>query len=153
MLTIRDILAYSTTDMDFRILAPEQYPTAINLVAQLNPKTNPDILALRLEQLSQPGYELLGAYDEGQLIGICGMWTMFRLYIGKLMEIDNVAVDERYRSTGVGKQMMDWVENYARAQGCQSIELNTYVNNHRSHKFYYNQGFVTLGYHMQKRLG
>ena len=33
-----------------------------------------------------------------------------------------------------------------------TVELNTYVTNDRSHKFYFNQGYSILGYHFQKEL-
>jgi hypothetical protein len=34
----------------------------------------------------------------------------------------------------------------------ETIELHTYVTNHRSHKFYFYQDFKILGLHFQKRL-
>jgi hypothetical protein len=44
------------------------------------------------------------------------------------------------------------MEDWARQHKCQSVELNTYVQNPRSHKFYFNQGHSIIGYHFQKKL-
>jgi hypothetical protein len=47
---------------------------------------------------------------------------------------------------------MGWIHRYCKEKGCNSVELNTYVENHPSHKFYYNEGFQILGYHFLKKL-
>ena len=63
------------------------------------------------------------------------------------MELDHVYIDDVYRSKGVGKKLMEYVTEYAKEKKCNWLELNTYVHNFPSHKFYYNQGFVAKGYH------
>ncbi|MHA7843570.1 MAG: GNAT family N-acetyltransferase [Winogradskyella sp.] len=57
-----------------------------------------------------------------------------------------------YRKKGLGKLFMGWIHRYCKEKGCNSVELNTYVENHPSHKFYYNEGFQILGYHFLKKL-
>ena len=57
-----------------------------------------------------------------------------------------------HRGSGLGKQFMSWINNYVKGLGSNSIELNTYVQNYPSHKFYYNEGFEILGYHFLKKL-
>ena len=47
---------------------------------------------------------------------------------------------------------MIWIENYVKGKGYEAIELNTYVQNYPSHKFYYNLGFEILGYHFLKKI-
>lgn len=138
--------------MNIRILDHSEYQLMLPLVIELNPKTDPEILKGRLEEIKQNGYECAGVFNNDQLIAICGMWTLAKIYVGKQMEIDNVAVLPEYRSQKIGNQLMEWVYDYARSKGCNSVELNTYVGNHRSHKFYYNEGFKILGFHMQKLL-
>lgn len=41
---------------------------------------------------------------------------------------------------------------WCRSRAYKSIELNTYVRNPRSHKFYFNQGYEIIGYHFEKAL-
>ena len=45
-----------------------------------------------------------------------------------------------------------WFQTYAKKNSCNWIELNSYVHNFPSHKFFYNQGFVAKGYHFVKEL-
>ena len=94
----------------------------------------------------------MGAYDKELLIGICGVWLLNKLYVGKHVELDNVFVLQEYRSSGVGKLMLDRVFEYALEIGCEASEINCYIRNERGIQFWNNQGYKTIGYHMQKVL-
>ena len=122
------------------------------LVKILNPDIDEAVLARRLEEMPGQGYQCAGAYFEGRLVGICGLWIATRFYCGKYLEPDNVVVYPDFRSLGVGQKLMAWVYDYARAQNCEVAELNSYVVSPRSHKFYFNEGFRILGFHFQKRM-
>lgn len=121
----------------------------IPLLRKINQKTPLDILEERLKEMIQlPNYEFIGMYSEGELIGISGLWYSTRHYIGKTVEADHVVIDERFRSQGLGKKLFDWIHEYTQSKGCGAIELNTYVENRKSHKFYYKLGYEIYGFHM-----
>lgn len=136
--------------MQIRLLEHNEYPLMLPLLIELNPNTDPELLRSRLDLIKNPGYQCVAVFLNDKVVGICGMWIMAKIYTGMQMEIDNVAVDPAMRSKKIGNAMMNWVYNYAKELGCTTVELNTYVGNHRSHKFYYNEGFKILGFHMQK---
>ena len=75
-----------------------------------------------------------------------------RLYSDKQLEIDNVIIDDSIQSNGYGQLFMNEIESWAILNNCKTIELNTYVQNDRSHKFYFNLGFSILGFHFHKQL-
>jgi hypothetical protein len=91
-------------------------------------------------------------YNEERLIGICGLWYMTRHYVGKSIEPDHVVIDSNYRNQGLGKKLFNWIYEYAKSKGCEASELNTYVQNRKSHKFYYNEGYEIYGFHFVKIL-
>ena len=97
-------------------------------------------------------YRCFGLFEFDNLIGICSGWITVRHYSGKQMEIDNVIITQAHRSKGYGKQFIEFIEQWSRDKGCHTIELNTYVTNTRSHKFYYDLGFKILGFHFYKPL-
>ena len=68
------------------------------------------------------------------------------------MEVDHVYIEDSYRGKGLGKHFFQWIHDYAKEKGCNTVELNTYVQNYPSHKFYYNHDYEILGYHFLKRL-
>lgn len=111
-----------------------------------------EVLLSRFKDMFTENYECVGVFDNNELIGICGLWFMTRHYSGKSVEVDHVYLNETYRGKGLGKLFFDWIYNYLKNKGKETIELNTYVTNHPSHKFYYNEGFKILGYHFLKKL-
>lgn len=123
------------------------------LVHMLNSSKIPvETLEKRLQDMLLDGYQCLGAYNKEELIGICGIWVLNKLYVGKHLEPDNVFVLPEYRSAGVGKLMLDHVLDYAVEIGCNTTEINCYKNNTKGIQFWNNQGYKTIGYHMQKVL-
>ena len=137
----------------FRIIPSSDILIIIPLLRKLGSEdVSEEDLRERVLEMAQQNYECIGIYDKEKLMGICGMWFQTRHYAGKSMEVDHVIIDDTYRNHGIGGQMMEFVYNYARKKSCKWVELNTYVHNFPSHKFYYNQGFVAKGYHFVKAL-
>jgi hypothetical protein len=64
--------------------------------------------------------------------------------------MDHVIILESHRNKGIGTKLMDYVYGYAENRGGAWVELNTYVHNFPSHKFYYGHGFAAKGYHFVK---
>jgi len=142
-----------TTDFQIGFIPKENMNDILPLVQMLNNYEIPvEILKKRLQDMLMDGYLCLGAYDREVLIGICGIWVLNKLYIGKHLEPDNVFVLPEYRSSGVGKLMLDRVLNYALEIGCNTAEINCYINNEKGIQFWNNQGYKAIGYHMQKVL-
>ena len=61
-------------------------------------------------------------------------------------------MDMEYQSKGLGKQLFEWIFDYAETVGVEAVEQNAYVRNTRSEKFYSNLNFEILGFHFVKRL-
>ncbi|WP_036384740.1 GNAT family N-acetyltransferase [Muricauda sp. MAR_2010_75] len=111
-----------------------------------------EVLQDRLSEMIPMGYKCIGVYHGDELIGICGVWILNKLYAGKHIEPDNVIISPDYQGKGIGKLMMDFLVDYAREIGCETAEVNCYVKNERGKKFWETHGYVPLGFHMIKRL-
>lgn len=137
----------------FEIIDNVQIDEVIPLVEKLNSyRISKDLLIERFSEMITQNYECAVAYDNDTLIGVCGLWFCTRHYVGKSVEFDHVYIDDGYRGQGIGKQFFNWIHDYVKNKGCEASELNTYVSNYPSHKFYYNEGFQILGYHFFKNL-
>lgn len=121
------------------------------LLLQLNPEKGEKYIGHMLEQMHTiKNYKCFGLYKNHKLIGISSGWTTKRIYCGKQLELDNVIIDEKLQSKGLGKIFFDKIEDWALQNDYKSLNLSTYVSNSRSHRFYFNQGFTILGFHFQK---
>ena len=138
-------------DIQFRMIASTDLGSMLPLLYTLNNGAiSEELLNERILEMAEQNYECLGMYKGNDLIGICGMWFQTRHYAGKSCEIDHVIIDNAYRGLGIGNKMMEFVYDHAKSKGCRWVELNTYVDNFASHKFYNNQNFVAKGYHFVK---
>jgi len=140
-------------DFRFEILDTTDILRIVPLAEKLNDfKVPKAVLEARFLEMATQNYECAVIFDTTKIIGVCGLWFCTRHYVGKTVEVDHVYIEELYRGKGVGKQFFKWIYDYVKRKNCNTVELNTYVNNFASHKFYYNEGFEILGYHFLKKL-
>ncbi len=139
--------------ISIRIIDPKEIFSIVPLLQKLGNYTVAEaVIKERLQEMTQQNYECLGIFDAEKLIGTCGLWFQTRHYAGRSVEMDHVIIDDAYRGHGIGKMLVDFVSDYAAKKSCNWVELNSYVHNFPSHKFFYNQGFVAKGYHFVKEL-
>jgi diamine N-acetyltransferase len=140
-------------DIHFQIIQKEFISEIILLIQEFTDNKFPnDILEIRFNDMFTQNYECIGVFKGDMLIGLCGLWFQTRHYSGKSCEPDHVYIQPEYQGLGLGNKMFDYVEKYCKEKVCESLELNTYVQNTSSHKFYYNLGYKILGYHFFKDL-
>lgn len=59
----------------------------------------------------------------------------------KVLDLDAIAVDEAYRHQGIGRLIMEDIQEIAKDLGCNDIQLSVYPQNERAVRFYENCGF------------
>lgn len=139
--------------MTLKRLNTKDIDRIIPLVQELNPElSGSTIKENQQEMFSISNYLCFGLFHANNLIGISSGWITIRHYSGKQIEIDNVIVASTHQSKGYGARFIELIEQWSREQGCKTMELNSYLTNPRSHKFYFTQGFKILGFHFYKEL-
>jgi len=138
--------------IEIKLIANDQIFSIIPLLQTLNPTISETVLQNRLNEMIGQGYQCAGIYSNHNLIGICGLWIITKYYVGKHIEPDNVVILEKYRSNGIGKQLMTWVYEYAKSQGCIASELNCYLTNEKGQIFWEKEGYKKIGYHYQRTI-
>ena len=139
-------------DTEFKIIEKKDIFSIIPLLRLINQKTPDELLKTRLLEMLEQNYRCAGMYSEQKLIGICGIWTMTRHYIGKSAEVDHVVIDPDYSNKKLGNLFFEWIHKYLTLIGVVALEFNTFVENIKSIKFYYNEGYEIFGFHMLKVL-
>jgi ribosomal protein S18 acetylase RimI-like enzyme len=127
--------------MKLQVLSSEQLVEIVELLAYLNPSVSSEVLRARYEKIvrNHPNYFLIGAF-------------VTKIWCGDFMEIDNLVVHPDYRSRGVATTLMKRIEVMAKEQNCNIIVLDSYTNNHSSHRLYHQQGGEIWGFHFVKPL-
>ena len=60
---------------------------------------------------------------------------------GKRATVESVRVDAQFRGQGIGRELMLFAINRARAENCVSMQLTTNADRRDAHRFYENLGF------------
>ncbi|MGN9776592.1 N-acetyltransferase family protein [Micromonospora sp. H33] len=93
---------------------------------------------------ADPRNQLIVADADGELLGC--MQLTYIPGLGRhgterqLIEAVRVRSDQRGR--GLGRQMITWAIDQARARGCGLVQLTTDKSRHDAHRFYLGLGFV-----------
>ena len=102
-------------------------------------------LALLIEDDGRPIFVAVGEKEEVLGYAFC----VFQQHINnniltdiKTLYIDDLCVDEDKRGMHIGKQLYDYVINFAREQGCYNLTLNVWSCNVNAMKFYEKCGLV-----------
>lgn len=73
-------------------------------------------------------------------------------YPKPIAELDEIFVAPGYQKRGIGRLLMQEVENEARNLGCYRLYIETAYKHEPAHGFYKNLGYTNYGYHFYKDL-
>jgi GNAT superfamily N-acetyltransferase len=124
------------------------FPVVVQLRSHIKQS---DFLPLIKKQM-QTGYQLAFVESNGNLLSVAGFRIANNLAWGKYLYIDDLVSDENHRSKGAGKKLFDWLVEYANAQGCKQLHLDSDVQRFQAHSFYFRQKMKIAGYHFLMEL-
>jgi len=70
----------------------------------------------------------------------------------KLGQLEDLYVEKQYRKKGIGKLLINKVEEYLRKQGCDSIWVEVFASNNKAYEYYKKSEFIDREIGMLKRL-
>ena len=93
-----------------------------------------------------PNQELIVAELDGKVIGTLRLMYLSSLsYQGRTRaQVESVRVLQQLRGQGIGAEMMKWVIERARQQGCHMMQLTSHKSRTDAHRFYEKLGFTKL---------
>jgi len=122
------------------------------ILKEVYPKLTLKEYKKKLNDMISNNYKQVGVYIKKECIGITGYWIWTKLWCDKYFELDNIVISKKYRSKGIGEELFKYMEAKARKEKCSMIALDTYTDNFKAHKFFYNQGYIPKGFHFIKKL-
>ncbi len=129
---------------DEEILATRQ------VMCQLRPRIAlEDYLPTVRRMMQAEGYLLVAVSDQGEVRAVAGYRFMEMLYCGRILYVDDLNTDERYRSQGYGRQLLDWLKQEAKEKGCDELHLDSGVQRAQTHRFYFREGLTINAYHFR----
>lgn len=106
--------------------------------------TDEELMAILADD-SKPIF--VGVDEEGEVLGYA--FCVFLQHLNnniltdiKTLYIDDLCVDEKKRGMHIGKQMYEYVVDFAKNEGCYNVTLNVWSCNESAMKFYEKCGLV-----------
>ena len=99
-------------------------------------------VAVTLEQLARDGFEasklfeIFVAEDGGKMVGMALYYFGYSTWKGKILYLDDIVVNEKYRRNGVGKQLFDAVLLDAKKRKVKQIRFHVLDWNEPAINFY-----------------
>jgi GNAT superfamily N-acetyltransferase len=64
------------------------------------------------------------------------------LEVGPVVEVGGLVIQSKFRGMGLGGQLLDKAEDWAKNMGCQKIRLNSNIIRTEAHEFYKKRGYA-----------
>ena len=118
---------------------------------QLRPHL-PSDYAARMRQEFAGGAEMVVALVDGNVAGITVFRILEKTHSGRDLYCDDLVTDEKRRSTGVGRALMQYMEGICRERACDTFSLDSGAQRQQAHKFYFREGMTITSFHFDKKI-
>lgn len=139
------------TGPDGRIAAASWLDRAERVHRQLRPQLPADYQA-KMARVFAGGGRLCVAVEGEDVRGVAVWRTHENTHAGLFLYVDDLVTDEATRSRGVGRALLQWLEQRARALGCSCVALDSGTQRRRAHAFYFREGLQIVSFNFRKDL-
>ena len=99
------------------------------------------------------GYRITAGYEGDRCVVAAGWRITTSFAHGRFLYVDDLVVDPQLRSRGHGAAMLHALEARAAADGCEQVRLDSGVQRHAAHRFYFREGYRIASHAFVKELG
>lgn len=117
------------------------------VMSQLRPHISQDAFLTKVRDQMQDNYHLAYVESDTQVVACAGFRYSQNLAWDKFLYVDDLITDDMHRSKGYGKQLLDWLIEQARSNGCMQLHLDSGMQRIDAHRFYDREGMDKTGYH------
>ncbi|MEH2422227.1 MAG: GNAT family N-acetyltransferase [Nostoc sp.] len=139
-------MSIQLAESDFQILG------CFPVISQLRPHLEQAKFVGQVRYQMKEGYQLVFLQVEEQAMAVAGFRILTCLASGKFLYIDDLVVDELKQSHGYGKQLFQWLIQYAKDHNCEHLSLDSGVQRFAAHRFYLMQRLNITSHHFSIKL-
>lgn len=110
-----------------------------------------EFVFLVLSQM-QNGYRLAVGEDDGHIVAVAGFRIGENLAWGRFLYVDDLVTSEKFRPQGYGSELLSWLRNQAKNEGCHQLHLDSGTQRESAHRFYEREGVTKSGFHFVEKL-
>ncbi len=106
----------------------------------------------RVLRQQKQGYLLAFLESDNVVRAVGGYRFLESLFSAKNLYVDDLVTREEDRSLGYGGQLLDWLIDQARTNGCETLELDSGVQRFDAHRFYFSKRMSISSYHFRIKI-
>lgn len=128
---------FSMKDVEIRELESQtEWVDAFPVVKQLRADLDEEQYFEYLDQMTASGYRLFGLFGDDQLAAVAGADITTNMYYGRHLWVFELVTDSDHRSKGFGRQLFQYLVEWAEDRGCKKIALSSGLQREDAHRFY-----------------
>lgn len=131
--------------LTIRKIAVSDAESAAQLSAELGYPASKEIMERRISAFAgRDEHEVLVACAGDAVVAWIGLNVVRHLQSEPYGEVGGFVVAERFRSTGVGKQLLARAEEWMREHGLRRALVRSQISREAAHRFYLREGYVRI---------
>jgi GNAT superfamily N-acetyltransferase len=132
---------------------PRLVAEVLPVLCELRPHLTPPSFTAVYAEAHPQGLRFTAAYDEaGVCVGVAGWRVVATTNAGRKLYVDDLVTTASRRSTGVGSALLAELARRAAAAGCSVLDLDSGVQRHDAHRFYFREAMHISSYHFMRPL-
>lgn len=136
------------TDKIFIATTDTEIESCVDAFKELRPHLSQEEFLPQVRRQQLQGYQIVALSHEGIIKSAAGFRFSEFLAWGKILYIDDLTTLTSARSNGFADQLMGWLIDHAREQGCKGVHLDTGYARHNAHRLYLRKKLLLTSHHM-----
>ena len=137
---------------DLGVDDPRLPTEVLGVLQQLRPHLTDESLAAVYREGHPQGLRFSAAYRAGSCVGVAGWRIIATTTALRKLYVDDLVTAESARATGVGRALLQYLEQRARAADCSVLDLDSGVQRFDAHRFYLRERMAITSHHFAKAI-
>lgn len=124
-----------------------------NVVKLLRPHLDLEsFVTLTFSMVKNEGYKILVIKDKDRVIAYAGYRSLTTLHSGKILYLDDLCTDIKYRSKGLASQLLEKVKEDAKQLKKDAVTLDSSYDLTNAHRLYLNKSYKMVAHHFLSKV-
>ena len=138
--------------MQIREITLQELDIAYALVQELRSALSYEEFENLIYDMRHEEYKMFGIFEKDALIVYSGLKVQVNLYHQRHIFVDDLITKQTHRFQGYGKEMLLYIDDYAKINMCNKVVLNSGFQRSDAHHFYENYGYEKKSFVFVKEL-
>ena len=139
--------------MSVRIATTDsQIAACYPVMRELRPHIAQERFLVRVRKQEKAGYRLAYIQESDRVVAVAGFRIGENLAWARFLYVDDLVTLPAFRSKGFGAELISWLMEQARKEGCEQLHLDSGIQREEAHRFYEHAGMTKTSFHFSLKI-